>query len=226
MIQAGKGLLLALVLTLPLNAHAERYRVDLILYLDKGASTTEIAQTARAPDLSKALELDGPMLTPAGITLLPETDFSLNEQWQRLRTSKRYQPLTRLAWLQSDPPSERSLPLHLRIGAPLIPGTHIVDGTVALRLSRYLFLDADLAYTQPNSEGIPVSYRLKEVRRMRRDELHHLDSPRLGILAQVARVTETAAAPAASPVPGTAPPGPKEQLKGQQKKQEGVTYIR
>ena len=86
--------------------------------------------------------------------------------------------------------------------APSAPPTYqTIDGTVALRLSRYLFLDADLMYTQPLPDGRLASYTLKEVRKMRRDELHYLDSPRLGVVAKVTKAPVQAAAPAQAPAP-------------------------
>jgi hypothetical protein len=194
--------LIAALLLLPATAFAERYRVDLIVFLDRGGYSTEAPRAYRLPDLSRALELNSPALTRAGIQLLDEASFGLNTEWQKLRTSRRYQPLIKLAWLQSDPPTDRTFPLHIRGGIPLPipqqapmpprPTTNVptlapmsLDGTIALRLSRYLYLDADLAYTQPAADGNLSSYRLKEVRRLRRDELHYMDSPRLGIVTRV-----------------------------------------
>ena len=210
---------------LPATAFAERYRVDLILFLDKGGYTTELPRPFVPPDLSRALEPDPAALLGSTIDLVPDAEFGLNDQWHRLRTSRRYQPLVRLAWMQSDPVAERTMPLRVHTGLPLVlpatiappsapaptlppgaarpaqtpaavmqPGVanappvfQTVDGTIALRLSRYLFLDANLAYTQPQPDGSLVSYRLKEVRRMKRDEVHYLDSPRLGIIVKVSK---------------------------------------
>ena len=73
-----------------------------------------------------------------------------------------------------------------------------VDGTVALLAGRFLHLDADLVATQLDSAGALTSYRLHEKRRLRRDELHHLDSPKLGVLVQVGRADGT---PAKKPKP-------------------------
>jgi hypothetical protein len=210
--------LLALLLLLPLAANAERYRVDAIVFLDRGGATTELPKVFAPPDLTGAVELDPAALAGSAIELIPDTQFGLPEVWNRLRYSRRYQPLVKLAWLQTDPQAARTLPLHIRSGAPVLvpPGAQIaptakattaapttltfqsVDGTIALRLSRYLYLDADLYYTQPLPDGRLGSYRLKEVRKMRRDDVHYLDSPKLGIVARVTKATVT---PTTTPAP-------------------------
>lgn len=185
-------------LLLPLQAFADTYRVDLIVFLDKSGSN-EMGRGAIIPDTGKALDVTNlAALKLAGIEILPDEQFALTDQWQRLKTAKRYQPLIRLAWLQKKPPSDRSVALRLKWGEAfsgsngeglgatmLLP----VDGSVALLLGNYLNLDLDLAYSQKNADGSASSWRLREKRRMKRDDLHHLDSPKLGALARVTRIT-------------------------------------
>lgn len=173
-------------------ALAESYRVDLIVFLDLGASG-ESGRAPQLPTLTRALETgNAAALESAGIRVLPESDSSLNEHWQRLRSSKNYRPLAKLSWVQRNPPAENGPGLRLRQGEPMtVSGDGVqllspLDGSVRLLLGRYLHLDADLVYTQP-VEGGHLSYRLNERRRMRRDELHHLDSPKLGVIARVQR---------------------------------------
>ena len=214
--------ILLCLLALPGAAFAERYRVDVVVFLDRGGMTSELPKPFKAPDLSKALEPDPAALASSGIELIPDAAFGMPEVWNRLRTSRRYQPLVKLAWMQTDPSADRSLPLHihtgLRLALPAAPGAaqtssllpsaispagsgmaqasyQTVDGTIALRLSRYLFIDADLIYTQPLPDGRLASYALREVRKMKRDELHYLDSPRLGIVAKVTKATVKPASP-------------------------------
>ena len=94
--------------------------------------------------------------------------------------------------------------LHLHVGEPFTrmmqsgsSGIYPVDGSVALLAGRFLHVDAEMIQTQEIS-GELRSFRLKERRRVKRDELHHLDSPRLGMLVRVQRVDEKGAA---RPVP-------------------------
>ena len=184
---------LAFLLCAALPAHAERYRVDLIVFADKTGVGDEAPRPAQPPDLTRSFEpTDSAKLRAAGIELLPDENFGLLNEWKKLSNSQRQQPLLRLAWVQKDPPAERGFSLRLRSGGPVAasagnpgPPIYTVDGTVALLLGRFLHLDADLIYSQTDQTGALGSYRLKERRRMRRNELHHLDSPRLGLLARV-----------------------------------------
>ena len=196
---------------LPFAAHAaeQRYRVDLIVFLDRNSAAGELPQPATPPDTSKALEpLDAARLRDAGIEIVPDENFGLEAEWKKLKNSRRLEPLLRLAWIQKDPPVDKGPALHVRWGAPLAAnntaGTTLVypvDGTVSLLLARYLHLDAELAYTQPNPDGTLASYWLTEKRRMKRDELHHLDSPRLGVLARVEKADQPPKAKPAPPAP-------------------------
>lgn len=191
-----RTLLAAALLALSTAAAADTYRVDVLVFLDKSESA-ESGRRFELPDLGKSLNLDNAAaLKAAGITLLPEDQFGLANEWQRLKTAKRYQPLVKLAWLQDDPPADRRVSLHLSWGETMAinDGGSLssglvkpVDGTIALLLGNYLNLDADLIYTQRTESGA-VSYRLREKRRVKRDELHHLDSPKLGLLARVSKL--------------------------------------
>lgn len=175
-------------------AHAETWRVDLIVFRYLGTAD-EAGQMPVAPDLRRAIELDDAQhLSAAGITLLPDSDFGLADHWTRLRSSPQFRPLIRLAWTQNDPPPDNGPRLHLRSGAKLTLASakglgvrefQEVDGSVALHLGRFLHLDADLLFTEAGDP--PATWRLDERRRMRSDELHHLDSPRLGVIVKVGK---------------------------------------
>lgn len=190
--------LVMLALAAPLAAHAERYRVDLIVFIDRSAPAGESTQPLVIPDVAKALEpFEATPLRNAGIEILPDEQFGLAEEWRRLKNSKNHQPILRLAWLQKDPPAERGPSIRLHWGGAFTEVTQLgaqrvypVDGYVALLAGRYLHLDAEMVYTQADSGGGLRSFRLDERRRLRRDELHHLDSPRLGLLLRATRAPE------------------------------------
>lgn len=175
-------------------ARADTWRVDLIVFRYLG-SADEAGQLPMAPGLRGAIELDDAQgLSAAGITLLPDAEFGLADHWSRLKASPQFRPLIRLAWTQNDPPPDNGPRLHLRGGAKLtladegglgVREFQEVDGTVALHLGRFLHLDADLLFT--TGGDTPGSWRLDERRRMRSDELHHLDSPRLGVIVRAAK---------------------------------------
>jgi hypothetical protein len=178
------------------TAQAERYRVDLIVFADKTGVADEAPLSLQVPNVKGSLEpYDATALKAAGIEMLPDDQFGLAEPWAHLRNSKNHQPLLRLSWLQKDPPADRSVSLHIHSGNALASTTdsgataiYPVDGTIALLAGHFLHVDADLVWTQGSGGGNLVSYRLREKRRVKRDELHHLDSPKLGLLVEVTRV--------------------------------------
>lgn len=197
-----------LAVLLSSSAAAERYRVDLILFADRSAAAGESAQSLMLPEPGKTLEpWESVPLRNAGIEILPDEQFGLTEQWNRLRNSKNHQPLVRVAWLQKDPPAERGVALRLRHGSPVTGMTaggstevYPVDGWVALLAGRYLHIDANFVHTQALEDGELHSFRLRERRRLKRDELNHLDSPRLGVLVRAQRADpKPVAKPAATP---------------------------
>jgi hypothetical protein len=199
--------LLVLALLAPLAARAERYRVDLILFGDRSAAAGESTVPLLMPNLANAIEpFEASKLRAAGIEMIPDAEFGLTDAWAHLKNSKNHQALLRLAWYQKDPPAERGTSLHLHVGEPfsrLMPagssGVYPVDGTIALLAGRFLHFDAELVFTQEVS-GELRSFHLKERRRVKRDELHHLDSPRLGLLLRAQRADEKSESkPAAKP---------------------------
>lgn len=184
--------LIALLLALP--AHADTWRVDLIVFRFL-SSIEEKGRSPQAPGAVDAIALDdAARLSAAGITVLPEAEFGLSAQWDKLKASPQFRPLMKLAWTQNDPPPENGPRLRLSTGPKLKfkdeqglgeREFNEVDGSVALHLGRFLHLDADLLYTVGGET--PQTFRLNESRRMRSDELHHIDSPRLGVLVKVVK---------------------------------------
>lgn len=83
----------------------------------------------------------------------------------------------------------------------------LLEGTLKVSLSRYLHLDVDLLYnerlTQPIEPGndganggvVYQAIRMQQSRRMRSDELHYLDNPRLGVIARITTVEMPEEAP-------------------------------
>jgi hypothetical protein len=191
-----RAILLSLLLCASGAAHAERYRVDLLVFADKSGVADEAPRPVQAVNTKGALEpYDATALRAAGIEMLPDEQFGLGTAWGHLRNSRNHQPLLRLAWLQKDPPSDKGIALRLHYGTPFSSlsaagstSVYPVDGTVALLAGHFLHIDADLVSTQATGGNDLVSYRLHEKRRVKRDELHHLDSPKLGMLVQVTRV--------------------------------------
>ncbi|MGQ0528697.1 MAG: CsiV family protein [Panacagrimonas sp.] len=188
-------LALALVMSVvSLGAQAATWRVDMIVFRYLPA-VDEVGRAPITASLGDAIELtDTTRLSKAGITLLPESDFRLTDHWSRLRSSAQFRPLIRLAWTQNEPPVENGPRLRLRAGNKFTLGAvetmsareaYEIDGSVALHLNRFLHLDTRLVYTEAGDS--PASWLLQQSRRMRSDELHHIDSPKLGVIAQVTK---------------------------------------
>lgn len=188
--------LCALLLVLAVSpARADTWRVDLVLFRFLG-SVDERGRLPQAAGARDAIELDDTArLSAAGITVLPEQEFGLEDQWRRLKASPQFRPLMKLAWTQNDPPAQHGPRLRVqggnRIRLPAEQGLGErefaeIDGSVALHLGRFLHLDADLVYTTAGDDA--TSWPLVESRRMRSEELHHLDSPKLGVLVRVTKV--------------------------------------
>lgn len=171
------------------------YRVDLIVFLDLWHSGDEAGVAAGSPNLANAIRPEEvAALRSAGIEILPDEQFGLDDEYKHLRYSKQFKPLLRLAWTQKNPPTERGPAIRVQVGgspaggdaaaSDAAAGAPQVQGSVALLLSRYLHLDVDLQYVEDGT-----AWKLDERRRMRRDEVHHLDSPRLGVLAKVGKAS-------------------------------------
>lgn len=161
-------LLLALA---PGLGHAATYRVDLIVFADKHGTAEA---SANVPNLKGALDRNDPALAAAGIRVLPAESFGLTGTLAKLKAGGRYQPLMTVAWTQTNPRGERGT--SLRLTSPDVPA---LDGSVTLLLGNYLHVDVDLAYN---------GQLLRERRKMKRDELHYLDSPKLGVLTRVTKL--------------------------------------
>jgi hypothetical protein len=201
--------LLVLAALAPSAALAERYRVDVIVFADRSMPANESTQPMLQPEDTRTLEpWEVAPLRNAGIEILEDELFGLMEAWNRLRNSKNHEPLIRLAWIQKDPPAERGIAIRLKHGKPLTGMTatssaeyYPVDGWVALLAGRYLHLDASFVHTQALEDGELRSFRLRERRRLKRDELNHLDSPRIGLLVRAQRADLPVKSAPAKPAP-------------------------
>lgn len=160
-----------LLLLIPGFGQAATYRVDLIVFADKYSAAEA---SSRTPNLNGALDRNDPALAAAGIRVLPDASFELGSALAKLKSSGRYQPLLAVAWTQTNPRSERGP--SLRLTSTEAPS---LDGSVALLLGNYLHVDVDLAYN---------GQLLRERRKLKRDEIHYLDSPKLGVLTRVTKL--------------------------------------
>ena len=123
----------------------------------------------------------------AGVTPAPNSPLSAAAA--ALEKSGRHHVLAHLTWEQNV--DAKSVTKPVKIDDP----TGELSGTLRFYLSRFLFVDIDLALKEPASEGFsggtgqeaPV-YRLDDHRRVRIAEINYFDHPKFGALVRVAPV--------------------------------------
>lgn len=172
---------------------ADAYKFEMIVF-ERPAAAVAVAAVDQPEDTAPAQpgpsvvgRLDG--FAPAQKTLEPVA-YTLRQKGLRV--------LEYLAWVQ--------VPRGLDSDAWYSIDNGRLSGLVRLTRGRYLHLDADLTVRDAR-DGAP--YRARFNRRMRSDELHYVDNPRLGILIRAARVTE-GANPGEPEGPGDGEPLPAE----------------
>ncbi|MEQ8861092.1 MAG: CsiV family protein [Pseudomonadales bacterium] len=137
--------------------------------------------------------------------LAPET-FTLNSEANRLERRGGYRVLLHGRWLQPVPARDAPEPLLFRVG-PRFGDAHALEGTFDVTVGRYLHFHARIYYTEPLLGRTPIDrpqsedpaavpparlafdpagvMQLSESRRLRSDELHYLDHPKLGVLVRM-----------------------------------------
>lgn len=196
-------------------AAAQDYRVEVVLFEHLRSRPPGNGQFL-FPSSRSGVSLDTERAAAAGFE--PYTGvLDLAEHADRMASSGRYRILRQIAWVQPGLADREAIRLRVALGAPtslwispdadtnreFVPAsaeattgrteeltTFTVNGTLRLRLGRFLHLEARLVYTRPD-EG--RSYKLYESRKMRSRELHYIDNPRFGILTRIVPVEESAA---------------------------------
>lgn len=141
---------------------------------------------------------------------LPDDTLTLNGMASRLRRSSGYRVLLHGRWLQPVPPRDAPEALLIEAGPP-IDGRVPLQGSFDVTLGRYLHFNAHLYYTEPlldraprdqalpppglEAAGAPALdaaelssagyMQLHQSRRLRSDEVHYLDHPKLGIIVKI-----------------------------------------
>ena len=200
------GLLVAFAVTIVGPARAQQpaapgmqtYDVELLIFRITHSNTAEQLVTDGAgPALSLGIEEGEPAatateapplpVTTAAFPSLPAARFKLTPLEETLRRSRNYQPIAHIGWTQPGFP---------RDAAQFLPIDSLVDpaaglkGQIALSRGRYLHLTLDLQYEAVGAAGEP-SQRIvvRTTRRMRSNERHYIDHPRIGVIAIVTPVT-------------------------------------
>lgn len=165
------------------------YEIELLAFERPGTAAEEFwPEEADEPDAGEAAGL---LTEPVSkdITPLPLVDGELQAASISLQ-KQGFKPLLHLRWQQAVASRQTARPYWAQ--------TTGLKGLVKISLGRYLHLDLDLLLSDPQREE---NIHIIEHRRMRSRELHHLDHPRLGVLAIIRPVAteEGKKVPATSP---------------------------
>lgn len=187
-----------------------RYQIELLAFERPGEQTEEQwPMDPGLPDPSLAAgRLSEPLSGP--VTLLPPEQASLQAAAYALRTNQ-MPPLLHLVWQQPVESREQAKGWWLE--------EERIGGLIKVSLGRYLHLDLDLLLTDPETGAV---YRIIDHRRMRSEQLNHLDHPKLGILVQITPLPQENSEPEA-PVSGeTVPSGETANLTPEPAQTTGV----
>lgn len=186
---------LMIALSLPATATAaDAYRFEMVIFERPGGSGAEawpvdpsLPDTTKAVGSLEAISVGGRLLGPVA--------YTLNRRGMTV--------LDHIAWVQV--PRGRGSEAWYRID-----GTRL-SGLIRVTRGRFLHIDADL-FLRDAATSSP--YHIRLYRRMRSDELHYIDHPKLGIVIRADRLrarSEPDAADAAAGEPKPAEPAGAEQ---------------
>jgi hypothetical protein len=143
--------------------------------------------------------------------LLRADELQLDTEYRRLQAIPAYLPLLHGGWVQQGLPEEQAEPIDLALLGAVNP-----RGTVRVYLSRFLHINLDLAYQEPNATReqagpgfgtelgeLPLAprYRMVADRNARSGELHYFDHPAFGVLVRITPVPDEPADAAPSGKP-------------------------
>jgi hypothetical protein len=157
-------------------------------------------------DFLTAVQAFESSLQAASYRWTPEADHILQRAAQAMSRRVAGRVLLHGRWLQPVPPRDAAQPLFVQAG-PRFSDHHVLEGTLSITLGRYLHFRARLTYREPGFGQAPISLPypmdpaaaeptnlpavragymvLDESRRMRSEEVHYLDHPKLGIIVRV-----------------------------------------
>ena len=148
------------------------------------------------------------LLRSSAFKWLPKETFSLNDEYLSLRRARGVRPIYHGRWRQPVPERDAAIPILLQLDGSdgLLTydrNLHKLEGTVHVTAEKFLHLYFNLWHhvdaigqapmAVPNTVDPIKSHKhgymeLIESRRMRPSELHYLDHPKIGIIAQIEEV--------------------------------------
>ncbi len=201
-------LLLALISVSPAStAQAKDYLIEVVIF-ETLSGRDAIAGGLFYPKMERGLNLNTQAASEAGFEPVNQ-GLSLTDNAAAIAASGRYKLIRHLAWRQPGLDVDNAVPVRISLGnttALYLPenlrpfegfipasftatpertrqiNTSTVNGTIKVRLGRFLHLEALLAFTDPQTGQ---SFRLSQSRKMRSRELHYIDNPRFGLLTRI-----------------------------------------
>lgn len=203
--------LTALAITLASNqavAQERNYLIEVVVFENMAEAKRAGSGNLYYPRVNSAIGLSGDKAASLGFSLIDDA-LSLDEAAQEIRGSGNYRLLKHFAWRQPGLDAKNAQAVRINIGSTMpiyLPddlkpyakffpasaqpqpdrtrkvNTTTINGTLKVRLGRFLHLDARLVFTDTEKQK---SYRLSQSRKMRSGEFHYIDNPRFGLLVKI-----------------------------------------
>lgn len=151
-------------LALATQAAANDYDVEVLVFENlHGLDSERFPEDPGRPEIADAGTFPG-----AGLTL--------EDLARRLELSPSHRLLVHRGWRQPGLEPDAAIPVAL---VESFEGTGTLFGTVTLKRRRFLHAEVDLWFERGDTLE---QVRMQQSRKMRSDELHYLDHPRLGVI--------------------------------------------
>lgn len=206
-------LMLALSVLTPSAALAIDYKVEIILFehVNGGA---DIRSGLSFPRVQNAIGLKSDAAAANGFQLL-DSGYEMSDAADEINRSAQYRLLQHFIWQQPGLDQAAAKAVRINVGsvstvyipqdlsgqgrfvaasASPQPGrereirTTTVNGTLKVRLGRFLHLETHLVFTDAQRQ---TSFNLYQNRKMRSRELHYVDNARFGMLARIVPIEDS-----------------------------------
>lgn len=194
--------------------HARDYLIEVVVF-ENAANRELTAGGLYYPRIQNSVRLGTDKAMAMGF-LPMEQGLKLTEDAAEIAGARRYRVLRHLSWRQPGLPDDEAIAVRVALGnsVPMyipddlrpfpefFPGspsptteqtesinTYTVNGTIKVRLGRFLHMDSRLVFTDQQTNQ---SFRLSKSRKMRSGELHYIDNPRFGLLTTITPLEDTA----------------------------------
>jgi len=195
------------------HAQQRNYLIEVVVFENLAEGKKNSSGSIYFPRIGSAIGLTSDKASSLGFALLDEA-FALEQAATQIRNSGNYRLLKHFAWRQPGLDDKNAKAIRINIGKAskvfipediaayetFIPGstqpvpsfpreitTTTVNGTLKVRLGRFLHLDTNLVFTDAEKRK---SYRLSQSRKMRSGEFHYIDNPRFGLLVKILPLKE------------------------------------